>query len=175
MKKHILLLIISFVSVSSHAQCDFLEESLNNISSAPSYLVVKVKSLSYEGDAVIESWRLMNYYETIKNDSSEFYDSIWMAEDWKLAYQDIKQNKYFIISDEYLGRKFSGYRPYYFEKIIPNDSVLNISKKGIDFFIRTYFEDNGFLIPHYRQKESYDFNTIVKIIFDAGIMAGTGC
>ena len=30
-------------------------------------------------------------------------------------------------------------------------------------------------MPHYRQKESYDFNTIVKIIFDAGIMAGTGC
>ena len=58
MRKCILLITILFVNIFSYAQYDFLKESLNNVSSAPSYLVIKIKSPSYEGEAVINS----NYF-----------------------------------------------------------------------------------------------------------------
>jgi len=163
-KRYFFLLIILFVNVLSYAQYDFLKESLKNFSTAPSYLIVKVKSPSYEGEVAIESVDFAYFYEKIKGDTLKWEYLI------DSAYQDIKQGKYFIISDEDLEIKNG-----YFEKIIVNETVLNNSKKGIDFFIRTYFDDRGNLIPRSSQKEPYDFYTIVKVLFDAGIKSGIGC
>jgi hypothetical protein len=59
-------------SILSYAQYDFLNESLNNLTTAPSYLVVKVKSPSYEGEAVTFNSYLMSYYKIAKNKSLKF-------------------------------------------------------------------------------------------------------
>jgi len=177
MKKHILLTISLFISILSYAQYDFLKASLRYISSAPTYLVVKVKSPSYEGEAAIFNDRFINYYKTIKYKSLEldkYYPKIWWKKDMKLAYRDIKQGKYFIISDEDLEIKYGQYQSYYFKKIIVNDSVLNIAKKGIDFFIRTYFDGKGIFEPPSSYEPS-DFYTIVKVMFDAEIVTGIDC
>jgi len=168
MKKHILLLIILFVNILSYAQYDFLEESLKSFSTAPTYLVVKVKSPSYEGEALIENWSFYSYYETITKIEIKRADYV------KLAYKDIKQGRCFIVSDEDFVIKYGQMQPYYFEKIIISDSVFEISKKGIEFFIRTYFDDKGIFNPPPQYKPS-DFNTIVKVMFDAGIKTGIGC
>lgn len=173
MKKNILFMVFSFVCVLSYAQFDFWEVSLREITTAPSYLVVKVKSPSYEGEAVILNHEFMRYCKAIKNDTSKFYDEIWFDEDWKLACQEILQGRYFIISDEDLLNEYHNINQkfYTFKKIIVNDSVLDISKKGLEFFIRTYFDDEGYLI----RKEPFDYYTIVKVMFDARIQAGLGC
>jgi hypothetical protein len=167
MKKHILLLTILFISTISYAQYDFLKESLNNFSSAPSYLIVKVKSPSYEGEAAIFCTNFYTYYMTI-------YNSLKWKKYINSAYYDIKNGKYFTVSDEDFEKKDDQYKPYYFEKIIVNDSVLYIAKKGIEFFIRTYFDEKGRLILFSEQSLPCDYFTIVKIIFDAGIQAGIG-
>ena len=178
MKKHILLLIISFVSVSSHAQYDFLKATLGNISSGPSLLIVKVKLPSYEGDVAIYSDLFLEYYKTLKYkdlDYNKYYPKIWQKKDIKLAYRDIKQGKCFIISDEDITTKDVQYKPYYFRKIIVNDSVLDIAKKGIEFFISTYFDGEGWLKPRSSIDEPFDVLTILKVLFDAEIMTGIGC
>jgi len=177
MKKHVLFIAVLFIYILSYAQSDFWESSMRYITTAPSYLVVKVKSPSYEGDAAILNNDFISYYKTINYDSLEDFDYyvMWWEGECKLAYQDIKKGKYFIISDEDFEIKYGEPQAYYFKKIILNDSVLNISKKGIDFFIRTYFDKKGNIIPHYCQKAPYDFYTIVKIMFDAKIKTGIGC
>jgi hypothetical protein len=98
-----------------------------------------------------------------------------MEEYMELAYYDIKHEQCFIVSDEVLEIKIKDgqFLPYYFEKIIVNDSVLDIAKKGIEFFIHTYFNEEGILDPP--QYVPNDFNTIVKVMFDAGIQTGIGC
>lgn len=175
MKKYNLLIIILFISVLSHAQYDFLKESLKNISSAPSFLVIKIKSPSYKGESYINSIRFPLYF--LKNDSlksKEYqikYQEKWHEKYWESytdsVYYAIEQGKYFNVSAE-------DFETYDFEKIIVNDSVLNISKKGIEFFIRTYFDNKGEIIPPSSQNEPYDFGTIIKVMFDAGIQTGIG-
>jgi hypothetical protein len=169
MGRHILLLSILFVSILSHAQSNFLKETLKNISSAPSYLIVKVRSPSYEGDAAIFSINFYLYYKTIKK------RSIKGEKYFRLAYGDIKKGKYFIVSDEDMKEEYYNVnqKHYYFEKIVINENVLNVAKKGIEFFIRTYFDDKGDFNP----SSSYnpdDFYTIVKVMFDSGIRTGIG-
>jgi hypothetical protein len=166
MKKYYFSLIFLFISILSYAQYDFLKESLI-VSSAPSYLVVKVKSPSYEGEAITKYGDLYSYYKTINKKSTKGNKYR------KLIYRDIKCGKCFIVSDEDFEIKYGQYQPYYFEKIIMNDSVLNISKKGIDFFIRTYFDDKGDFNPPPLYNPD-DFYTIVKVMFDAGIKTGIG-
>jgi len=60
---------------------------------------------------------------------------------------------------------------YSFTKIIIDNSVINNSKKGIEFFIRTYFDEEGIIKPRFI-KDSSHFLTIVKVLFDAGIRIG---
>jgi hypothetical protein len=165
MKRHIFSLLFLLISILSYAQYDFLKESLV-VSSAPSYLVVKVKSPSYEGEAVVISNDFYSYYnKKVRGlNGKRFY---------KPVYRDIKRRKCFIIADEDFEIKYDQPQPYYFEKIILNYNVLDISKNGIEFFIRTYFDDKGDFNP----PSSYnpdDFYTIVKVMFDAGIKTGIG-
>jgi len=163
MKRLILLLIILFVRVFSYAQYDFLKESLNSISSAPSYLVIKVKSPSYEGEAVINSNYFYFYYREIVKKNKPLKREKYC----KLVYCDIKQGRNFIVSDNDLIK-------YHFNKIIVNDSILDIAKKGINFFINTYFYAE-ILKPLSSLNEPFDFYTIVKVLFDTGIQTGIDC
>jgi hypothetical protein len=171
MKKHILFITILFINILSYAQYDCLKESLNNYGSAPSYLVVNVESPSFKGEAVIQSPLFYYYYKKSKGKKSIQWNRYL-----KLAYRDIKQGKYFSISDDYFipENEDETQEGQYFYKIIIDDTVLNNSKKGIELFIRTYFDNNGAIIPPTSQNEPYDFKTIVKVIFDAGIQAGIG-
>jgi hypothetical protein len=170
MKRSILFLTALFFNIFSYAQYDFLKESLKDyVTTAPSYLVVKVKSLSYEGEAAVTSNDFYSYYKKKVRglNRKNFY---------KPVYRDIKRGKYFIIADEdFLEEHYNFTQKYYvFEKIIVNDSILNISKKGIEFFIRTYFDEAGDFDPPFSYK-SDDFPTIVKVMFEAGIRTGIGC
>ena len=168
MKTYILLIVILFASILSYAQHDCLKATLGRFSTGPSYLVVKVKSPSYEGEAIIFNDNFFQYYEIIKE------KSLTLEEYIEFAYQDIKQGKYFIVSDEDFIRKFGVPQPYLFEKIILSDRVLNNAKKGIEFFIRTYFDEEGEFNPPPSYEPS-DYETIVKVMFDAGIQTAIDC
>jgi hypothetical protein len=166
MKKYILFLITLFINVLSYAQHYYLKELFTLWCSAPSYVVVKVKSPSYEGDAIITANDFSNYYRTTKK------RHLKSKKRANMAYRDVKRGKCFIVSDEDFEIKYGQPQPYYFEKIIVNDTVLDIAKKGIELFIRTYFDDKGAIISPPSQREPYNFNTIVKVMFDAGIQTG---
>ena len=170
MKKYFLLFLILSACILSYAQFDFLRESVV-YSSAPSYLIVKVKSPSYEGEAVINSIDFYSYYSSIVKKKVEFLFKKY----YRLAYRDIKRGRCFIVSDEDFSRKYYNINQkyYVFEKIILNDSVLDIAKKGIEFFIRTYFDEKGIFIPS-PPYDTNDFYTIVKVMFDARIQTGIG-
>jgi len=140
------------------------------------YLVVKVKSPLYEGEAAIFSNHFAKYYKRMKYDSLPNYEyqyySMWKEDDWDSVYQAINQGKYFIVSDTVLERRKPNYyiEGYGFNKIVIDSTVFNNSQKGIEFFIRTYFDENGFL-KNYTNPDS-SFYTIVKVLFDAGIRIG---
>jgi len=167
MKKQFLLITVLFISILSSnaqktleetiAQYDFLKETLRHLSSAPSILVVKVQSPSYKGEAYVFNSSFYHYYKEATKEKCK------IDKYCKFAYRDIKRGKYFIISDKDLGEDGS------FRKIILNDSVLSISKKGIEFFIRTFFDNEGTF------NGECDLSTIIKVLFDAGIKIGFGC
>jgi len=180
MKKNILIIIVSFISILSHAQYDALKESLDDISSAPSFLIIKVKTPSYEGEAAILS---VDFYDYLtKEDTFKLgeYQDKYTKEEYKKyfekyerhigylmdsVYYDIKQGKYFFISDE-------DFKFYNFDKVIINDTVLNNAKKGMETFINIYCLKNGRVFAPRTAEETF---TIIKILFEAGIQIGIEC
>ena len=196
MNKNFLIFILLFISILSYSQHEHLgkynisrmsidDYLLSNClqhkylgiyipywSSAPAYILVSVKSCSYEGEAIINSNDFSHYYKNIKS------FKWWNEYRTTKALQDIVHKNLFLIIDDDFKVKFGQRISYNFEKVIVNDSVIAIAKQGMDVFIRTYFDEEG----DYRYENwldsmniPNDFRTVVKVMFDAGIKTGIGC
>ncbi len=164
MKKIFLMIMIFSIVLPFYAQHEYLKKEFKYISTAPSYMVVKVKSQTYEGYAAINTLGFREYYnKTAGILKKKMYN--------KLAYRDIIRNKCFVVADSDFNDVHENILA--FDKIIMNDSVVAISKRGMECFIKTYFDAHGDL--KVTQGVPYDFGTIVKIMFDAGIQTGIGC
>lgn len=168
--KKVLLLIIVLCSTHymSCAQFEYygIKGSIDNwSSSAPSYIIIQVKSETYSGDALIYSDMMYDYYcrnVSHKRLSGKRY--------LKLCYRDIKQGKVFEVHDSDFVRKEEGIQYYCFEKVSYNKEVIDDYNKGLYFFIGKYFDEKGKIKPCKGK-----FYTIVKLLFDADIQVGRGC
>ena len=154
-----------YLSSCNYSQLEYLGVYIPYFWTAPVYILVSVKSCSYEGEAIIWSNDFSRYYKKIKSFKR------WNEYRVTKVLKEILYKHLFLIIDDDFGIN-------YFEKVIVNDSVIAIAKQGMDIFIRTYFNKEGVYqygdwldsmnIPN-------DFRTVVKVMFDAGIKTGIGC
>ena len=169
MKKILLLFIVLSTSHSfSYAQSQYygIKGSIDNWSStAPSYIIIQVKSETYSGDAFIYSDMMYEYY--CRNVS---HKRLSRKKYLKLCYRDIKHGKVFDIHDSDFVIKEGVIQYYSFKKVSYNKQVIDDYNKGLYFFIDKYFDDTGKIKPC---KDK--FYTIVKLLFDADIQVGIGC
>lgn len=156
-----------YFSLCNYSQHEYLGIYIPYWWSAPAYLLIPIKSCSYEGEAIISSNDFSSYYQNIKSFKR------WNEYRTTKALQEIvHKNLFLIIDDDF------EINSYNFKKVIVNDSVIAIAKQGMDVFIQTYFDEKG----KYQYEDLLDsmnipndYGTIVKVMFDAGIKTGIDC
>ncbi|MCL9771063.1 hypothetical protein NAT47_11615 [Flavobacterium sp. HXWNR69] len=143
--KKIFYLFLSFYLAQSDS---FIQKITNDFNSNSNFLVLNIKAKNYNGLAIIENDDLFTYYQITQNKNKQEY---------KLLTQEILSKKNHIeINENYIEK-------WGFIKVKESEKIKNKFKKGLNSFIKIYFNDD--LIEKGITNED-EKAFIIKILFE---------
>jgi hypothetical protein len=127
---------------------DFIKEVSNDFNMNSNFLVLDIKSKEYNGTVIIENDNLYLYYYKIYHKDKDSY---------RLFVKSILKKESFInIGNENLDK-------FNFIKVQSSKKIDNNFKKGLNNFIKNYFNNGNVLKNKVTDEEQ---NYIVKLLFE---------